>query len=157
VYDASAAACHPGRPSALGAAERPPADGGLSIQEQLEAAVCLPLPTPLIVGGPRLRRSRTPASVQMLRRSGRIAAMPRAPNTTLQAQRLLLKKLGVRVQEDAPELDIEAKIRSAFRASNLTSYKKRCLSLLLNGGPGRGVNGSRPRWSGDRLGLSIVA
>jgi hypothetical protein len=96
--------------------------------------VCLPLATPNIAGGPRLRRSRTPASVQTLRRSGRIAAMPRAPNTTLQAHRLLLKKLGIHVPENAPELDIEAKIRSAFRASNLSTNKKRCLNMLLNGG-----------------------
>jgi hypothetical protein len=89
---------------------------------------------PIIAGGSRLRRSRTPASVQTLRRSGCIAAMPWAPNTTLQAQRWLLKKLGIHVQENVPELDIEAKIRSAFGASNLSTNKKRCLNMLLNGG-----------------------
>jgi hypothetical protein len=60
--------------------------------------------------------------------------MPWAPNTTLQAQCLLLKKLGIHVSENVPKLDIEAKIWSAFQANNLSMNKKRCLDMLLNGG-----------------------
>jgi hypothetical protein len=50
------------------------AAAALSIEESLEERLCLPLQMPLILGPPRLRRSRTPAPVASLRRSERIAA-----------------------------------------------------------------------------------
>jgi hypothetical protein len=80
-----------------------------SVLEEIEAEVCIPLRTPLLRGGPRLRRSRTPVTVHSLRRSGRIAARPRAANATAQAQRILLKKLGMPVDEGEPDNDIERK------------------------------------------------
>jgi hypothetical protein len=66
-----------------------------SVQEELEAEVCLPLATPVLRGRPRLRRSRTPVSITSLWRSGRIAGKPRAANATRQAQLVLLKRLGI--------------------------------------------------------------
>jgi len=57
----------------------------------------MPLQTPLIRGGPRLRRSKTPVTIRMIRRSVRLAAKPRAANSTKQAQSVLLQlhKLGI--------------------------------------------------------------
>jgi hypothetical protein len=48
----------------------PAAGSTVSVQEELEAMICLPLQTPVIRGGPKLRRSRTPVSIHTLRRSG---------------------------------------------------------------------------------------
>jgi hypothetical protein len=48
--------------------------------ETLEEHLCIPMQTPLVKGPPRLRRPRTPASVQSLRRSERLALKPRAVN-----------------------------------------------------------------------------
>ena len=53
--------------------------------ETLEARLCLPLQTPLIPGSPRLRRPRTPVSVQSLRRNERLAVKPREADSTKQA------------------------------------------------------------------------
>jgi len=66
----------------------------LSIVESLEERLCLPLQLPLIHGSPRLRKPRTPAPVTSLRRSVRIAAQPREADSTKQAQRVLIQKLG---------------------------------------------------------------
>jgi hypothetical protein len=68
---------------------------------ELEAVVRLLMRSPLIEAAPKLRRARKPVSVHSLRRSGRIAASSRAQNTTLQARRVLLKKLGIAVEENA--------------------------------------------------------
>jgi hypothetical protein len=103
-----------------------------SVQEQLEAEICLPLPTPLIRAGPRLRRSWTPVSIHSLRRSTRITAKPRATNATVQAQKVLLKKLGVEVQEDEPDPDIEEKLKVVFQG-DMSENKQRCLQIFLNG------------------------
>jgi len=75
----------------------------------IEAAACIPLESPLIKGGQRFRRARTPASVQTLRRSGRLVARPQAVNATVQAQHLLLKKLGTPMLEDTTDADIDKK------------------------------------------------
>jgi hypothetical protein len=56
-----------------------------SLRSDIEAGVCIPLDSPIIRAGPRLRKSRTPASVLSLRRSSRLAVKPRAANATLQA------------------------------------------------------------------------
>jgi hypothetical protein len=47
--------------------------------------MCVPMQTPIICRGPRLRYSRMLVSIHTLRRSGRIAAKPRVANTTRQA------------------------------------------------------------------------
>jgi len=64
------------------------------------------LQTPILRDAPRLRKSRTPATVISIRRSTRLAAKPRAPNATLQAQAVLMQKLGLPV--DTPPADLEA-------------------------------------------------
>ena len=53
-----------------------------------------PLETPLI-RKPRLRRCRTPSTVMSVHRSGRLAAKTKASNLTVQAQNVLMQKLGV--------------------------------------------------------------
>jgi hypothetical protein len=101
-----------------------------TVQDELEALVCLPLQTPLIKR-PRLRRSRTPVSVHSLRRSGRIAARPRVANATRQAQNVLLKKLGIAVEEDAADLEIENKVKAAFH--HMSTRKQQALQILFKG------------------------
>lgn len=110
-----------------------PSDGAARvIQEQIEAKLCLPLRTPILRGGPRLRRSRTPISSTSLRRSGRLARKPRAANATRQAQLVLLKKLGISIEENAVDANIENKFKAAFRG-NISENKKRAMQILLNG------------------------
>lgn len=50
----------------------------------------------------------------------------------MQAQKVLLKKLGVEVHEDEPNPDIEEKFKVAFRG-DMSENKQRCLQILLNG------------------------
>jgi len=101
-----------------------------NIQTQLEEAVCVHLVTPIVRGGPRLRRSKTPVSIGPLRRSGRLAAKPRAPNPVVQAHRVLLSKLGVQVPEEASHEQLEGVIAEAFRGG-LTARKKNALQNFL--------------------------
>jgi hypothetical protein len=101
------------------------------VQEELEALVCLSLQSPLIRERPRLRRSRTPVSIHSLQHSGRIAAQPRAANSTRQAQNVLLKKLGIAVDEDVVDSAIESQFKAGFR--HMTERKRRALQILFNG------------------------
>jgi len=103
------------------------------MQLQLEAAVCIPFQTPLVSRRPRLRRARSPISVHSLRRSGRIAARPRAGNATARAQRVLLKKLGVAVVEEEANVEVEKKFKLAF-GGNMSQRKQHALQLFLNEG-----------------------
>ena len=103
------------------------------MQLQLEAAVCIPFQTPLVSRRPRLRRARSPISVHSLRRSGRIAARPRAGNATAQAQRVLLKKLGVAVVEEEANVEVEKKFKLAL-GGNMSQRKQHALQLFLNEG-----------------------
>lgn len=100
--------------------------------ELLEAEVCIPLSTPVICPRPQLRRARTPVSTTTLRRSGRIAALPRAENATKQAQNTLLKKLGMEVEENATDAQVAAKFRTAF-GGDISERKKHTMQILLNG------------------------
>lgn len=95
-----------------------------AVQKELEDVVCVPIQSPLIRCRPRLRRARTPVSVDALRRSGRLAAKPRALNATKQAQIVLLRKLGVEIDPGAPDLEIEAKFKATFRAGNMSVRKQ---------------------------------
>ncbi|CAD6229522.1 unnamed protein product [Miscanthus lutarioriparius] len=108
-------------------------DAAAATQAALEAEVCVPMHTPLIRAGPRPRRARTPVSIPSLRRSGRIAARPRAPNATVQAQLLLLKKLGVTVAEGEHASEVEKKIKLAFRG-DMSTRKREALQLFLENG-----------------------
>lgn len=103
------------------------------VQLELEAAVCVPLQTPLVRSRPRIRRARTPVSVGSLRRSGRIAAQPRAANATAQAHRVLLKKLGVAVEEGEPDEDVVRRFKLTFNG-DMTQRKQRALQLYVAGG-----------------------
>jgi len=103
-----------------------------TVQASLEAEVCIPLATPVLKTRPRLRRSRTPTSVRSLRRSGRIAARPRAANATMQAQNVLLRKLGMGLPESATNAEINSQFKAAF-GGNLSQRKKETMLILLNG------------------------
>jgi hypothetical protein len=93
----------------------------LSIVESLEERLCLPLQMPLIHGPPRLRRPRTPAPVTSLRRSVRIAAQPREADSTKQAQRVLIQKLGFEAPTPNVGSDTVRKYKAAFREPLLDS------------------------------------
>jgi hypothetical protein len=108
------------------------AAAALSIEESLEERLCLPLQTPLILGPPRLRRSRTPAPVASLRRSERIAAQPREADTTKQAQRVLMNKLGLEAPSPNVGSDTVRKYKAAFREP-LSDSTHNALQLLLGG------------------------
>ena len=103
-----------------------------SIQDLLEEEVCLPFRSLIIKERPRLRRAQTPVSGRTVRRSGRLAARPRAANATAQAQRVLLKKLGVPVRDDAPEAELEGLVKAAFRG-DITARKRVALQTFLEG------------------------
>lgn len=80
----------------------------------IQRRLCAPLNTPLICGPPRLRRSRTPAPASF-RRSERIAAAPWEADSTKQAQRVLMNKLGIATPSAAVGSDTVRKYKSAFR------------------------------------------
>jgi hypothetical protein len=87
--------------------------------DEIEARVCIPL------------ESRTPATVLSIRRSSRLAAKPRAANATLQAQSVLMQKLGVAVE--APPADLEAfQTYLATFADPLTPSKQEALQTLFS-------------------------
>jgi hypothetical protein len=95
--------------------------------DEIEARVCIPLESPILKTGPRLRKSRTPATVLSIRRSSRLATKPRAANATLQAQSVLMQKLGVAVE--APPADLEAfQTYLATFADPMTPSKQEALS-----------------------------
>jgi len=73
-----------------------------------------------------------PAAPSVLRRSGRLAAKPRAANATRLAQLLLLKKMGIRVDVKAPDADVKARFRALIRG-DLPEKKKDMLMSLLRG------------------------
>ena len=101
-----------------------------TVQEEIEALICLPLETPLLEK-PQLRRSRMPVPADSLRRSERIAATPRAANATRQAQIVLLRKMGIEVED---ELVAERELKAFFRdTSTWSEQKKERFQILLNG------------------------
>lgn len=81
----------------------------------MEDRLRAPLQSPLIHGPPRLRRPRTPAPAQPLRRSVRIARTPRELDSNKQARAVLLKKLGVQPSPSAIGEDTAALCKRAFR------------------------------------------
>jgi hypothetical protein len=52
-------------------------------------------------------------------------------NATRQAQNVLLKKLGIAVEEDAADLEIESKFKAAFH--HMSERKQQALQILFNG------------------------
>jgi hypothetical protein len=123
-------------PSAGDAEMQPPISSNEDVVrlalDELEAKVCVPLSTPLIRAGPRPRRSRTPATLTPLRRSRRLAAKPRAANATVQAQMVLLRKLGIHVEADTVPADVAQRFRAAF-GGGMSEEKKKVMQILLNG------------------------
>ena len=87
-----------------------------SLEEEIESQICLLLQTLMIRVGPKLRKSKTPKSVFTPRRSERLAQKPRSANATLQAQSILLQKLGVADNTNTDDVETEAyeKFRAIF-------------------------------------------
>lgn len=102
------------------------------LMEGLEERLCVPLQTPLIRGPPRLRRTRTPAAAQSLRRSERIAAAPREADSTKQAQLVLMQKLGVAPPSHAVDAEVVREYKAAFRQP-LSEASLDALQMLLGG------------------------
>ena len=108
-------------------AQPPSAD--VSLLTQLEARLCIPLETPLIIML-RLRRSRTPSTVLSVRQSGRLAAKAKASNPTVQAQNVLKQKLGIADMAQGPEPAALDSIKT-FLAEPLSPSKMATLQALF--------------------------
>jgi hypothetical protein len=108
-------------------------DGAVAtVQEVLQAMICKPMQTPIIRGPPRSRRAKTPVSIGSLRRSRRLAARPRAANSTRQAQIVLMKKLGMAVDATDADSDIDLKFRAAF-SGPISARKQQALQIIFSG------------------------
>lgn len=81
----------------------------------IEAAICVPLQTPVSGGGARAR----------------LAAKPRAANATLQAQSVLMRKLGIPVQTSPADLDALGTCIAAFNEPP-TPTKQEALQVLFS-------------------------
>lgn len=93
--------------------------------------LCLPLQTLVIRALPRTRRTRTPTSARTTQCSVRLAAKPHEADSTKQAQKILLQKLGTVV---LPPVD--SKVIKKFRATfsePLSASKHEALQVLFNG------------------------
>jgi hypothetical protein len=84
------------------------------IQDILEDRLCLSLQTPLICGLPKLRKPRTSISLFALRCSERLAAKPREPDSTKQAQSVLMQKLGIVVASPGIDSATVRKYKATF-------------------------------------------
>jgi hypothetical protein len=111
---------------------QPPAQSR-SIQEEIELLICIPLQTPIIRAGPKLRRSKTPKSGFTMRRSERIPRKLRAANSTLQAQNVLKQKLGITVDYNDVDDEIVEKFRPTF-AAPLSADMQEALETLFGDG-----------------------
>jgi hypothetical protein len=103
-----------------------------SLQEELESQICVPLEAPIIHAAPKLRRSKTLKPGFTPRRSVRLAAKPRAANTTIQAQNVLLQKLGIAVNTETMDAEVVQRFRAAF-AGPMSAYKQNALQVLFSG------------------------
>ena len=99
-------------------------------QDEIVARVCIPLDLPVIKAGPRLRKSRTPATVLSIRRRSRLAAKPWAANATLQAQSVLMRKLGLAVNVPPADKEAYEKYLAIF-AEPLTPSKLEAIQMLF--------------------------
>lgn len=107
---------------------------GMPVQEAIEAMVCAPMQTPILRGGPRTRRPRTPVTVASLRRSGRLANRPRVANSTRQAQNVLMKK-RVSTSTSRPRtlrLNASSERRSLETSQKQNSRRSRSSSRLTS-------------------------
>lgn len=95
----------------------------------LQRRLCIPLQTPLITAPPRLRKSRTPAPTPP-RRSQQIAVVPREVNSTRQAQRVLMNKLGIASPLATINSDMVRKYKQAF-AQPISDASHDTLQILL--------------------------
>ena len=86
---------------------------------------------PILRVGPKLRKSRQPRSVTSIRRSGRLAVKPRAANATLQAQSVLMQKLGLPVDSEPQDPEAFEKYHATF-AAPLSPNKQGALQLLFS-------------------------
>lgn len=121
----------PPSPPAVGLGDAAAPAASSSIQEAIEREICLPMQTPLLKK-PCLWRSRTPVSTTVVRRSGRLATKPLAANPTRQAQNVFLKKMGIAVEESAPDADVKAKFRALLRG-DMPDKKKEMVQTMLGG------------------------
>lgn len=94
--------------------------------------LCIPLQTPAIRAPPKTRKSRTPASPRTSCRSIRLAAKHREPDSTKQAQKVLLKKLGGLVLSPVADSEVARKFKATFSAP-LSPAKREALQVLFDG------------------------
>ena len=92
----------------------------------IQDRVCLPLETPALQGRPILRVARAQPSVGSPRR----AAKPRVPNPTLQAQKVLMVKLGLLNASEPVDAAESQKLESIF-VEPLSESKHEAFKVLF--------------------------
>lgn len=122
-------------PDGAGASPAIAAPGPLSaIRMAIREHVALPIATPLIKGRPTLRAARARQSVGSPRRSVRLASKPKAANPTVQAQNVLMVKLGLAECKTAVDEETAKRYEATF-ATPLTQSKHDAFQVLFNDGP----------------------
>jgi hypothetical protein len=108
-----------------------PVGATASILEVMEAQVCLLLQTPIIRGPPMLHRSRTPMLVWSLCRSECLSRKAAHPNSTEQAQCVLMQKLGVIANSPNVGSETIRKYKATFQTP-LSTSKQEALQMLFS-------------------------
>lgn len=85
------------------------------IQDNLEARICVLIQTSVLHAKSRLQRSKMSISIPFVHHSGRIAAKPRVANTSMQAQAVLLKKMGVPINMPSSGSSLQEQFKMAFK------------------------------------------
>lgn len=92
--------------------------------------LCVPLQMPLIKSRPRLRKFTFQSGSVSLRRSRRLAAKPKAANPTVQAQKVLMVKLGLASATPSVDSASFEKFDSIF-AEPLSATKHEAFKVLF--------------------------
>jgi len=113
-----------------------------ALSQYLQSQLCSAITEPILVEPPRLRVPRRSRAVESTssqpRRSGRLAAKSRcrAFNPIVQAQNVLMAKLGVRQQDQASQADAEGDFDEymALFDGPLSESKREAIRMLFPAG-----------------------
>jgi hypothetical protein len=90
----------------------------------------LPIESLVLIGRLALRVAKVRSVVELSRRSRRLAAKPKVANPTLQAQKVLMVKLGLAQQEETVDTKLLEKYESTF-ADPLSKSKHEAFRVLF--------------------------
>lgn len=108
-------------PSTVGEVLTSPRASAAAFVDEVVARVCIPLESPILKRRLRLHRSHTPTTVLSIRCGIRLAANLRSASATLQAQSILMQKLGVPTNVPPADLDTFQSMKLYKLCSHLTS------------------------------------